>query len=272
MTTALVLGGGGVTGIAWELGVLLGLRDEGVDLLDVDLTIGTSAGAAVGAEIHSGTDLEELYRRQLDPEHQEIPAELDLERMAQIFGELFTPQRPDAAALARVGAHALAAPTVPEATRRAVIEWRLPSHEWPAAALRVTTVDAASGEFRVFDAASGVSLVDAVAASCAVPGIWPPVSIGGSRYVDGGMRSPTNADLAGGHDEVIVLMPLPGMGRAWIQDELTELEQAGAKVTLLEADEEGAAAMGANPLDPGARRPAAEAGRRQARTFAALLR
>ena len=242
MTRALVLGGGGVTGIAWELGALLGLRDEGVDLLDIDLTIGTSAGAAVGAQVHSGADLEELYQRQLAVEHHELSAELDLDLMARIFGEVFTKQRPGPGALARVGAHALAAVTVPEAERRAVIEWRLPSHEWPRADLRLTGIDALTGELRVFDASSEVPLVDAVAASCAVPGVWPPVTIGDARYIDGGTRSPTNADLATGHDEVVVLMPLPGLVRRWIQGELLALEGTGARVTMLEADDDASAA------------------------------
>ncbi|KOG91505.1 patatin, partial [Streptomyces varsoviensis] len=74
--------------------------------------------------------------------------------------------------------------------RRAVVERRLLSHEWPARRLLVTAVDAATGEFTAFDAASGVGIVDAVAASCAVPGVWPPVTIGAKRYIDGGVRPP----------------------------------------------------------------------------------
>ena len=96
-----------------------------------------------------------------------------------------------------------------EPVRRAVIAARLPSHEWPAHPLVVTAIDAHSGAFTRFDASSGVPLVDAVAASCAVPGVWPPVSIGGRRYIDGGVRSVTNADLASGCGRVLVLAPMP---------------------------------------------------------------
>ena len=154
MTRALVLGGGGVTGIAWELGLLLGLRDEGVDLVGLDLTVGTSAGAAVGAQILAGTDLDDLVGRQLAPDHHEIAAELDLELLVQVFGELGSGPI-DEAKLARVGAHALAARHVPEPVRRAVIEHRLPSPEWPAARLLLTAVDVHTGGFEVFDATSG---------------------------------------------------------------------------------------------------------------------
>ena len=61
MTHALVLAGGGVTGVAWEIGVLLGLRDSGHDVIsNLDLVVGTSAGSTVGAQILSGTDLADL--------------------------------------------------------------------------------------------------------------------------------------------------------------------------------------------------------------------
>ena len=65
-----------------------------------------------------------------------------------------------------------------------------------------------NGEFVAFEKSSGVSLVDAVAASCAVPGVWPPVTINGRRYIDGGMRSAVNADLAAGYERVVVLAPI----------------------------------------------------------------
>ncbi len=59
--TALVLGGGGITGIAWEVGVLAGLAEAGVDLTGADLVVGTSAGSVVGAQVTSGADLEMLF-------------------------------------------------------------------------------------------------------------------------------------------------------------------------------------------------------------------
>jgi len=164
---ALVLGGGGVAGIAWMTGLLAGLADAGDDISGAELLIGTSAGATVAAQVGSGLALEQLFARQTEPALQsaELPAELDLAKLgAEIAGYLSGATTPEQV-LQGIGAYALAAQTVPESARRAVIESRLPSHDWPARRLQLVAVDAQSGEPRVFDAASGVSLVDAVAAS-----------------------------------------------------------------------------------------------------------
>src|ERR1700677_148088 len=80
--STLVLGGGGVAGIAWITGLLAGLADAGHDVTGVDLIVGTSAGSTVGAQLGSGVSLEELYARQTEPDRQtpEIMADLDLEK------------------------------------------------------------------------------------------------------------------------------------------------------------------------------------------------
>lgn len=253
MTRALVLGGGGVAGIAWETGLVAGLLDAGVDVRTADLVVGTSAGAAVGAQLTGGTPVEELYARQLDERHAEIAVDFDIESLVKAMTELNADAQPHSAAhRARIGAFALAADTVDEQRRRAVIAARLPVHGWTDAPLRVVAVDAESGEERIFDKDSGVELVDAVAASCAVPGIWPPVTIGGRRYVDGGVRSFANIDLAGGHDEVLVIAPM-------IEPEV--VVQGGVLIT---PDAASVAAIGVNALDPSTRPAAARAGRAQA--------
>lgn len=149
--------------------------------------------------------------------------------------------------------------------RRAVIEWRLPSHEWPQEDLRIPAVDVDSGELVVLTRSSGVPLVDAVAASCAVPGVWPPVPTGGRLLMDGGTRSPTNLDLTAGHDDVVALVPLLTLGGALVDREAEELRRTGAQVRLVVADQQATAAMGPNALDPAVRGAAAEAGRRQGR-------
>src|SRR5262249_25942821 len=156
--------------------------------------------------------------------------------------------------------------------RRAVIESRLPVHEWPDQPLRLTAVHVATGELVVFDRHSGVELVDSVAASCAVPGIWPPVTIHGERYVDGGARSITHAELALGARAVVVLAPMPLVDQA--RDQLDrELVALGPDVetVVIVADGASVAAIGPNPLDPARRRPALEAGRAQAASEAARL-
>ena len=91
--------------------------------------------------------------------------------------------------------------------RRRVIEHRLPSHDWPERDLRITAIDVATGELVVFDSSSGVALVDAVAASCAVPGTWPPVTIGERRYMDGGVGSSVNTAVAADCATAVVLVP-----------------------------------------------------------------
>jgi NTE family protein len=131
-------------------------------------------------------------------------------------------------------------------------------------------VDAETGETRVFDRESGVDLIDAVAASCAVPGIWPPVTIGDRRYVDGGFRSSDNADLATGYAEIVVLSPLgpdaPFPTPLPLRTVVAQLRSEGSEVTVIAPDEASVAAVGTNPLDPATRIPAAEAGRAQGRT------
>jgi NTE family protein len=266
---ALVLGGGGVAGIAWTTGLLTGLAGHGQNLTGADLLVGTSAGAAVAAQVTSGVALAELFARQADPARQtpEIPAEIDFEKFAADFGGAVTGSTSPAEVRRAVGRLALAAETVSEVDRRAVIEARLPVHEWPEQRLLIVAVDAETGEPRRFDRASGVSLVDAVAASCAVPGIWPAVTIDGRRYVDGGVRSAENADYAAGCTRVTVVSPLgvdsPLPMEKPLLTVLEDLRAAGAEVALITPDEASLAAIGENPLDPSTRTPAAEAGRAQ---------
>jgi len=268
--TALVLGGGGVAGIAWMTGLLTGLAGAGADLTGADLLIGTSAGANVAAQVGSGLPLADLYARQADPERQarEIAVELDLEQLGAEFVAVMGEAESAQEIQRRMGAWALAADTVPEPTRRAVVEGRLPSHEWPERAIKLVAVEASTGETAVFDRDSTVSLVDAVAASSAVPGVWPPVTIGARRYIDGGVRSADNADLAVGWSEIVILSPLgydSPLPLMPLREVVATLRDSGSAVTVLTPDAASAAAIGSNPLDPGTRTPAAGAGRAQGR-------
>jgi len=268
---ALVLGGGGVAGIAWETGLLFGLAEAGVDVLDADVIVGTSAGSAVAAQVTSGTPLGELHDKHAFPtgDSTEIPVEVDLAKMVADWTSLMSQSEPGQELRAAIGRYALAASTVPERRRREVIEARLPSHKWPDRDLRIVTVDASTGEERVFTADDGVDLVDVVAGSCAVPGVWPPMTIDDRRYIDGGVRSSTNVDLVSDFDIVLVLAPV---------EDLTvldpDVDKASKKVlkrksTLaIRPDEDSLTAFGANPLDPETARPAAQAGRAQAESVA----
>ncbi len=263
MARALVLGGGGVTGVAWELGLLAGLVAAGVDVTEPDVVIGTSAGSVVAAQITSGEPLEALYAAQLVPPRQEIAARMGPALLAR-FGWAIVGQRDAARARARLGRMALRARTVSEAERRAVIASRLPLRDWPARRIVITAVDAASGEFVTFDRDSGVPLIDAIGASCAVPGVWPPVTIDGRRYIDGGVRSPANADLAAGYDRVIVLAPITRSGGPMprFADQIAALRRDG-RVAVVTPDDIAIRAIGRNALDPAARVPSARAGRAQ---------
>jgi NTE family protein len=277
MRRALVLGGGGVTGIAWEVGVIAGLAEAGVDLREADVTVGTSAGAAVAAQITSDEPLADLVARQRTStaESKEIAADLDLDRLISVFLPLFDTDLGPEQRRALVGAAALAADTVPEPVRLEAVAARLPNPAWPEPVRRtvvLTAVDAESGAFVTFDAGSGVALVDAVAASCAVPGVWPPVTIGERRYIDGGVRSATSADLAFGSEVVVVLSPMDSALLGGQDDEIAMLERAGSRVLALRADADALAAMGTNALDPAFRAPAVEAGLRQGRAAADAVR
>jgi NTE family protein len=272
---ALVLGGGGLAGIAWELGILLGLLDTGVDVLDAELVVGTSAGSVVGAVATSPELVKEFYEQQVDTTPDaELGAELDLEQFATTMLTILAAVKTPEEARAKIGALALATETVPEEVRRNIIAARLPSHEWPDKRLLITACDTQTGEFVTFDRDSGVELVDAVAASCSVPGVWPPVTINGRRYMDGGVRSTTNADLAKGQERVLVIAPFPPiespMGSSFAA-EIAPLEEAGSVVGIV-PDDEALAAFGANPLDPSTRPESARAGRRQAVAFVDAVR
>jgi NTE family protein len=269
---ALVLGGGGITGIAWEIGVLAGLAEAGVDLTGADLVVGTSAGSVVGAQLTSGADLEALFARQLEPPTGEQAARMTRSALLRYGLAALRSRRDDVGFRRRIGALALAAEraglTPTEQERLDVIGSRLVSREWPDRDLRITAVDAQSGEFRVLDRTSGVPLLQAVAASCAVPGVYPPVTIDGRRYVDGGMRSAANADLAEGHDRVVVLAPIPrGMGPLASLD--AQVTGMVARVAVVSPDDASRRAIGRNVLDPAARAGSARAGRAQTADVAA---
>ncbi|GAB4081799.1 patatin-like phospholipase family protein [Modestobacter muralis] len=273
--TALVLGGGGITGIAWEVGVLAGLAEAGVDLGTADLVVGTSAGSVVGASLRSGTPVEELYAAQLAPPEAAPVARLGRGTLARYGLAMLLARRDDVAFRRRIGRLARAAAdsgrTPSPEERRAAITAALPSAQWPDRPLVVTAVDAESGEFTTFTRSSGVELVAAVGASCAVPGVYPPVGIDGHRYMDGGMRSPANADLAARYDRIVVIAPLPrGAGPMTSVD--AQVTGLVSRVAVVSPDRASLSAIGNNVLDPAAREPSARAGRAQAATVAERVR
>jgi NTE family protein len=269
--TALVLGGGGITGIAWEIGLLAGLAEAGTDLSGADLVVGTSAGSVVGAQVTTGSDLEAMYERQLEPPTGEKAARVSRADVARFAWAMLRSRGRDVQFRRRIGALALAAErtgmTPSEQQRLDIIGERLRGAQWPERNLLITAVDVQTGEFRTFDRDSGVPLLHAVAASCAVPGVYPPVTIDGRRYIDGGIRSAANADLAQGCDRLVVLAPIPrGIGPiASVDAQVTGMV---SRVAVVSPDAGSRSAIGPNVLDPASRAGSAEAGRAQATTVA----
>jgi len=160
---------------------------------------------------------------------------------------------------------------------------RLPRAEWPDRPMIVVAVDAHTGELAAFDRDSGVDLVDAVTASTALPGLTPTHSINGTRYINGGVRSGENADLASGYANVVVLSPFGGPNRTppergadpagqfeglrrppeWGTDLASQVEalrKQGSHVEVITPDAGSRSAMGTNQMDPATRIPAARAG------------
>jgi NTE family protein len=282
---ALVLGGGGAAGQAWQIGVIAGLAEAGLDMTEAaDLVVGTSSGSTTAAWVRSGIPPAELLASVLSPpvqpvgQNREQPPSLPMatvfERMRAI-GAAAT----SAADLRRaMGAFGLESDSIlgPGAgQRRAMVAARLPRHEWPDRPMIVVAVDAHTGELAAFDRDSGVDLVDAVTASTALPGGAPTHNINGTRYINGGVRSADNADLASGFANVVVLSPfsersapLPegqfeGLRRfpgADLASQVEALRKQGSHVEVITPDADSRAAMGTNQMDPATRIPAARAG------------
>ena len=289
---ALVLGGGGAAGNAWEIGIIAGLAEAGLDMTEAaDLVVGTSAGATAAAQVRSGIPAAELLASVLSPpvqpvgQNRERPPSLP---MATVFERM---RAIGAAATSAVdlqramGAFGLESDSAlgPAAAgqRRAMVAARLPRAEWPDRSMIVVAVDAYTGELAAFDRDSGVDLVDAVTASCALPGLVPTHSINGTRYIDGGVRSNENADLASGYANVVVVSPLGGRSRtppergadpagqfeglrrppgADLASQVEALRKQGSRVEVITPDADSRAAMGTNQMDPATRIPAARAG------------
>jgi NTE family protein len=296
---ALVLGGGGAAGNAWEIGIIAGLAEAGLDLTEAaDLVIGTSAGATAAAQVRSGIPPADLLASVLSPPAQ--PAGQNRERPPSLpMGTVFERMRAISAAATSaadlqraMGAFGLESDATLEpaaAQRRATVAARLPRREWPDRPTIVVAINAHTGELAAFDRDSGVDLVDAVTASTSLPGLVPTVAINGERYIDGGVRSPDNADLASGYANVVVLSPLGGRSQRppeagqfeglrrppeWGTDLASQVEalrKHGSRVEVITPDADSRAAMGTNQMDPATRIPAARAGFAQGRQEATRM-
>jgi NTE family protein len=276
----LVLGGGGVLGEAWTMGVLAGIEDAaGVDMRRCEYFVGTSAGAIVAAHLVAGSRPRRPASPMAEPD---AGAPVPANRLAA--AALGAARRAGGFALAASSAFAplalgLAAPG--GAALRGTMLRRLPrpretleelrvqidrSGAGFDGRLRIVAVDRSSGRRVVFGrpGAPPATAGEAVQASCAVPWLFAPVLIDGREYVDGGVWSPTNLDAApaGRDTEVLCLNPtasvigshalldvVRGVARSAVSVEGLALRRRGATVTTIAPNRDSAAAMGTNYMD-----------------------
>lgn len=291
---ALVLGGGGSTGNAWLIGVVAGLFEAGVDVTAADLIIGTSAGSTAAAQI-TGASLAELYEATLAAPDQAAPDQAGqnragqgrpdssgaggvsnhMERTARIIAD-----STDAADMRRrMGASALQLQAeLDRSTQerwRATVASRLPRQDWPGQSILITAVDARTGEPVEFNRESGVTLADAVAASCSSGFAY---TIGSDAYIDGGYRTNAeNADLAAGYGTVLVLSPFGGRTRTpatWGLDlatQVRDLRDGGSRVETVFPDSASEHMFGTNAMNFSLRPAAARAGHQLGRSLGQKL-
>lgn len=291
MSRALVLGGGGPVGIAWEAGLLAGLAEGGVTAADADFIVGTSAGSVVGALLAlgrapsdlAGPIMAETVRPRAIPgvvaeNRQGAP---DMTVLFRKMAEAASGDRDPKEVRREIGAFSLAAQTVDEAAFISGFGKQLAGSgegSWPAHGYACTAVDCETGDFVVWNAEAKVPLSRAVASSCSVPGVFPAITIGGRSYMDGGMRSATNADLAKGHAKILVIAVRLGVGEFAermmkpLEREMQTIREAGGEVELIVPDDASATAFGSNLMNPRHRPASAKAGLEQGRRAAKALR
>ncbi|MFQ6331964.1 patatin-like phospholipase family protein [Nocardia sp. CWNU-33] len=256
--TAVVLGAGGVVGTAWMAGLLTGLRRHGVDLASADLIVGTSAGAIAGAILATGEPMQRLATLPARTQQRSAPIDTAHPRLGEVFAILREPGQQPATARRRVGELALTIGTGDPTEQIERMRRLIGVSEWPDRDLRITVVDAETGESTVWDRHSGVPLPTAVAASTAFPGAQPPIPVDGRYYIDGGLRSATNADLASGAETLVVIEPL-----AHLFSDDPSPEPLAETVVRIGPDTTALEAFGANLYDRANWAPAYQAGLRQ---------
>ena len=260
-----------MTGIAWEIGILMGMLDEGLDLATADVIIGTSAGAfaaafladrqlAVGYDSQFGPSIEEAISMAPEVRRQYQTAIIEGAGDRELVGR-------------NLGRLAKESVTVSQARRSEIVASRLATREWPEGPLKITAVNAETGALHMFERGDGVPFLSAISATGAVPGLWPAVEIGGQTWIDGGVTSAANPRLAGSSRRAFVLAPSTNTfeGDNGFMLEMEQLE-ATTEVVLVVPDEESRDAIGPNVFDAARRGVAAAEGRRQGRSASDSVR
>ena len=264
MKRALVLGGGGMIGVAWETGLLNGLHEAGFDPREMDVIVGTSAGAITGAPLAAGIlppapGSEDAARREAVAKLPMDPTKMDPKALGAIFGRWTKMTRTTPEEAAEIGKLAATLYRELEPQLVAHITGAVSLPGWPERKLLVNAVDTQTGERRVFDRNSGVELGRAVAASSAVPGLFPSVTIDGRLYMDGQVHSSTNADVLLPYEPQLVLVAMPtnsvsspgigGHAERMLEAELSALHAAGVKTSVRMPLPEHGARLGTNLMD-----------------------
>jgi NTE family protein len=269
-------------GIAWEAGLLVGLAEKGVEVARAEWIVGTSAGAFVGAMLAAGVapddilagltrapSADEISSQAETPADKEarpaLPDARVLGEIFQLWGQAEVLDHDVRRRIASLSVDAAGDRVNPMLGR---VERFVPGDEWPDG-FEATAVSH-TGEFVLFGPDHGVPLDAAVAASCAVPGIFPPVEIDGAHFVDGGVRSGTSADvlIPRAPSHVLIVAPLsnpesPNLGAVMdrcMRSEMKLLADAGIACYALVPDEADRAAFGPNMMDPSRQQAAREAG------------
>ncbi len=286
----LVLGAGGAVGHAFHAGVLAALSDEtGWDARDAEVVVGTSAGSLVGAFLRAGLAPTDIAARAGDETMSEPGRRLVARAEAATRHLPPIPDRPPR----RSGLPVMSAPGA--LVRAALQPWKARPAALAAAALpagRISTEVIASGLRPLFDGwpdrslwinavelqtlrrvtfgrdpAPVTDVASAVAASCAIPSFFTPVTIDGVRYVDGGVHSPTNADLVAGLglDLVVISSPMSvarnavrlapdqparRLSRLALTREVARVRRGGTPVITFQPTPADLEVMGLNAMDP----------------------
>ncbi|WP_375384413.1 patatin-like phospholipase family protein [uncultured Microbacterium sp.] len=279
-TTAVILAGAGAAGNAWQIGLVAGLADVGVDIARADLIVGTSAGSTVAAQITSGVPVADLYAAIIAAPPADrgsgrpTPAQLSGPSYMEWSEQIIAASTDASDWRRRMAAAAMEkdAPNRPNRWRD-IVAARLPRHAWPEQRVLITAVDARTAQPEIFDRDSGVDLVDAVAASTS-NGFGGTYPIGENRYINGAYRRSSNADLASGYGRVLVLDPFSGRSRSpveWGMDlatQVAELRAGGSAVEVVFPDAGAGDVFNADALNPATRLPAARGGYAQGRALA----
>jgi NTE family protein len=291
----LVMGGGGLVGIAWELGVLAGLKEAtGLDPTSAAVIVGSSAGSVSGAQAALGRDLDDLVESQMrtasrvsepasadNPESQSRPESGAPVSAAgarsvpqEVLDAMMSPAGSVEERAARIGKMAMEA-EVPMDEDAYVESFRsfLGTDQWPEVDLRVTTAEAETGRSVLWSRADGIGLIRAVASSCAIPGFFPPVRFGDKHYVDG-PRAGYMADLAEEKalEGILFVGPNAAMpAQLSRQVELEELAAKGIPVVMVTGGEV-VASIGMDLMNPALRARAAAAGMADGREAAVRVK